>query len=241
MICEPMSNAELSCDTLLTEISSHVRNLSLDVSTHKYWQGWKGSVRKLRFQVPKSGYALIIPVKATCEDSREYMLRALVDTGAAIPLVFKSGVLPSEKLMKSTYPVKFLTASGAVMSGGTSGCKLELSFAVAIPGTEDCERVHCESVWAYEAELHSCDLIIGYPFLSGFGLGVDARANTLIFTPSEPKACQEAEMSGLLLKKSSRVPEDFVEMRVHHLCGSTPEDTKGFEVFSQKRLPMISW
>ena len=89
-----------------------------------------------------------------------------------------------------------MTASGAVMSGGTTGCKLELNFSVAVLDTEVHNRVVCESVWAYEADLHSCDLIIGYPYLSGFGLAVDPGAGVLILSPPETKDLSKSEGAG---------------------------------------------
>ena len=56
--------------------------------------------------------------------------------------------------------------------------------------SEELNRVLYEAVWAYEAELQSCDLIIRYPYLSGFGLAVDLGAGVLILSPLRQKACR---------------------------------------------------
>ena len=71
------------------------------------------------------------------------------------------------------------------MDGGTSGLKLEVCLSVMTPdvtGTDWVDRVYCQSWWAYEADLHSCDLILGYPFLKGFGLAIDSGANALTYS-----------------------------------------------------------
>ena len=98
---------------------------------------------------------------------------ALIDTGAAIPLVFRKGLFSESDLSRSTWPVKFVTASGAVMAGGTTGVSMEIVLPVLNSDTQSSrmENVTCASVWAYEAELHNTDVIIGYPYLAGFGLG----------------------------------------------------------------------
>ena len=58
------------------------------------------------------------------------------------------------------------------MTGGSAGMKLQLTFPIRVQ--ESIELVKCDELWAYEAELHSTDLILGYPFLTGFGLLVDS-------------------------------------------------------------------
>ena len=61
--------------------------------------------------------------------------------------------------------------------------KLQLSFLVKCPDSGIQKSVTCEPVWAYEAELHASDLILGYPFLQGFGMLVDPVDNCLSLRP----------------------------------------------------------
>ena len=108
-----------------------------------------------------------------------------MDTGSATPLVVKKGIVPKDMLMQSAWPVTFVTVDGTVMKGGSAGLRLSLSMVVE--QSHDHARSEevsthvlavCDPLWAYEAEIHSMDLIIGYPFLQGYGLAVDAAANS---------------------------------------------------------------
>ena len=109
-------------------------------------------------------------------------VKALVDTGAAIPLVVRTGLFPQHSLRKSVWPVKFVTASGQVMLGGDTGLRMQLGFSIHDSATGAVSRVLCDPLWCYVAQLHSTDLIVGYPFLDGFGLTVDAAAGCLSIT-----------------------------------------------------------
>jgi len=162
-------------------------NLTLNPGKHSWWQHWKRSVRRLKYsaaQASRSGKSLVIPVEVPGPEGPR-KLRALVDTGAAVPLVVKQGLFSQDQLLKSMWPVQFRTASGAKLPGGEFGLYLELSFLVTIPGPngQDLEMVHCEPMWTYEAELHETEMIIGYPFLAGFGLTVDPVARNLSLSP----------------------------------------------------------
>ena len=147
--------------------------------------------------------SLVIPVQAR-SGSVTQTLRALVDTGAAMPLVIRTGAFPASVIQKSTWPVKFVTASGTVMTGGTTGVKLEISLPVAVPGQELVNRVECEALWAYEADLHSTEMIIGYPFLKGFGLAVDPGANSLVFSSAALKKTPQEQVDRQLVQRSAR-------------------------------------
>ena len=223
-----MTNAESLNLTLVTECRSHAKLLNLVSENHTYWRNWKKTVSRLKFDLPHSEVSLVISVLAVCQ-SGQRELKALIDTGAAVPLVFKTGLFAEDCLKKSVWPVKFVTASGTVMTGGTSGCKLEIWMTVS--GSEGPEVVACNPLWAYEADLKSCDLIIGYPFLSGFGLGVDPCTNSVFRRTSEKKVCQYSlknELSSMSLCGACRA--------VRSKSGSeedTPVDTSE-NLFSQR-------
>ena len=198
-ICEPIISADSEVDSLMTDSHNPVLTLSLNPDTHMYWQNWKKGVPRLRY-IPSGDNSLTISVQASTGTGTTKQLLALVDTGAAMPLVVKSGLFPLTEIQKSVWPVKFVTASGTVMPGGTTGVKVEISFAVAVPQEHgvpggdkfDKQVVVCEPIWAYEADLHKTDLILGYPFLKGFGLAVDPVAEALIFSPVSDKICKKS-------------------------------------------------
>ena len=127
-----------------------------------------------------------------------------MDTGAAISLVLRHGTFLESDLKKSSWPVKFVTASGAVMPGGTTGLKLELTLPISGFPEQGIGRIGCEPVWAYEADLHSTDLIIGYPFLAGFGLAVDPGTSSLFISPGR-KNCPTAGVGNPEKLDSSRI------------------------------------
>ena len=78
---------------------------------------------------------MVMTVQATWPGG-ERRLRALVDTGSATPLVVRRDVFSETELSKATWPVTFLTASGQVLPGGSSGIKLQLSLVVIVDGRE---------------------------------------------------------------------------------------------------------
>ena len=54
------------------------------------------------------------------------------------------------------------------MNGGLPGCVMRITLPVeGLDGTPE-RRFDCELYWGYEAAVHSCDLILGYPFLKIF-------------------------------------------------------------------------
>ena len=153
-----------------------VRSLALNPGVHGYWQEWKQKSMRLTLQPKKVSTALILTVSVSIPgvaEVQEKRVKALVDTGAAIPLVFRTGLFPSSVLQASVWPVKFVTASGSVMFGGTSWSRMIISFPVKESGIDQHVKVVCDAVWAYEASLSNADLIIGYPFLAGFSLCAD--------------------------------------------------------------------
>ena len=98
--------------------------------------------------------------------------RALVDTGAAVPIVFRTGLFAAEKLQKALWPVKFMAANGQRLHGGEQGLRLQVCLPVR--DSTDCQHAGvCSPLWGYQANLHSTDVILGYSFLRGFGLLVD--------------------------------------------------------------------
>ena len=211
----------------MTDSSDPVLTLSLKPDVHVYWQKWKKGDFKLKY-VPSGVKSLTIPVQVCTESGTTKQLQALVDTGAAIPLVVRSGLFPLTEIQKSVWPVKFVTAAGAVMTGGTTGVKLELSFSVSAPsghvipgGDLNSRIVVCEPVWAYEAELHKTDLILGYPFLQGFGLAVDPVAGALTLSVAgkickNPPQCQELSVNAgvqKLISVESKVIDSKVDLK----------------------------
>ena len=192
---------------LSTDLCCHRQSLNLNQVSHKYWKSWKLSIKRLPYRLPPGvpcSRSLVLKVSCKC-DAGEQQLSALVDTGAAVPIVFRRGLFAEKFLKKSVCPVKFVTASGQAMTGGNAGMKLQLTFPIKVKETT--ELVCCDELWAYEADLHSTDLILGYPFLNGFGLLIDTVKYCLVLSddhalkqnmgPKVPSVDSNFGMSGM--------------------------------------------
>jgi hypothetical protein len=79
--------------------------------------------------------------------------RALVDTGAAVPIVIRTGLFPSDLLKKSLRPVRFVTANGQELSGGGLGIKAQVCLPVHV-GRHRVSEGLCDPLWCYQADLH---------------------------------------------------------------------------------------
>ena len=111
-------------------------------------------------------------------------VKALVDTGCAIPLVFIPGIYTEAQLQESSWPVKCTAANGDLLAGGTHGLKVQLKLPVVQRHAESLQErpvicVLTDAVWAYEAGIQGTDLIIGYPFQKGFGISVNPHQDFL--------------------------------------------------------------
>jgi len=174
-----MTGVAVESDSFPVTVSlDPLRTLALSTSVHQYRHEWKKDVMKLHLRnlgnQPRSN-SLMLDVQLFT-DLGMRTVKALVDTGATIPLVVRPGLFPQHKLRKSVWPVKLVTASGQVMPGGDTGLRMQLGFAVHNGDPDTVSRVLCDPLWCYVAEIHNNDLLIGYPFLDGFGLTVDPAA-----------------------------------------------------------------
>ena len=104
--------------------------------------------------------------------------RALIDTGARIPLVFQRGLVPASLVKPARFPVRFSTASGDAMEGGSTGLMLRTVLPVWSNGEK--VLVKTSPLFAYEACLSGCDVILGYPFLKAFRLLPDPVNDQLL-------------------------------------------------------------
>ena len=86
-------------------------------------------------------------------------VNVLVDTGSRIPIVFRRGLVPSGVLKTASFPVKFKTADGNLMTGGTHGLLLELRLPVV--SLERLITARTIPLFAYEADIHGVDVIVG--------------------------------------------------------------------------------
>ena len=109
--------------------------------------------------------------------------KVLIDTGCRIPLFFRKGLIPSECLEQARRLIRISTADGTPMVGGARGCVLRLTLPVAGWEGQTPSSFPCDPYWGYEAAVHSCDLILGYPFLKIFRLVVDCPTDSLRMLP----------------------------------------------------------
>ena len=127
---------------------------------------------------------LVLSALVRCAAGRK-KVSVLIDTGAKIPLVFRQGLFDPKVLKKACFPVHFSTADGQSMEGGTHGLFLEFRLPVWSRGRLISAKT-C-SLFAYEANIHGVDIIMGYPFLKVFNLCVDAHHDRLAVSPEGPE------------------------------------------------------
>ena len=98
-------------------------------------------------------------------EQHTHLLRALVDTGAKVPLIVRSGTLQTTS--PSPTPLQLVTADGTPMLGGTTGGTATLKVPVAVPcgGKLKTSALVFKDQWVYEANISGVDMIIGNPFL----------------------------------------------------------------------------
>ena len=129
----------------------------------------------------------------------------LIDTGARIPIAFRSGLIEDKLLHKAQFPVKFSVADGQPMSGGTHGTFLGIKLPIKQNNKE--VLVRTAPLFAYEASIVGMDLIIGYPFLKAFGISIDTSQDCLTLDLNSMHA-EEGKVSGLSVKHLGLKRED---------------------------------
>ena len=151
------------------------------------WAEWKVAIRRPQTDWRTARRELIIKLETACSMSRmgpktRQSALALVDSGARLPLVFRTGLFPTERLQNAQFPVSFTTADGSVMHGGKLGVFLGLCLPVQV-GSGESSLIRTYPIFAYEAPLHGVDILIGYPFLKAFDLVIDAVSDCLVHGP----------------------------------------------------------
>ena len=113
-LCVPTNSRSPDISLLLNSVSITQKGIVLQKPMKKVWRLWRQEVKQRTASdvllLPGSGTSLLIPVDITLGTVR-LRVNGLVDTGAAIPLVIKKGLLPSSQLQNATWPVRFETAS----------------------------------------------------------------------------------------------------------------------------------
>ena len=102
----------------------------LTCSPKGFWSAWKDDLLQPQqdWRISPKELLLSAHMKSSAGIRQ---VTVLVDTGSRIPLVFRRGLVPSKVLKTASFPVKFKTADGNLMLGGTHGLLLELRLPVA--------------------------------------------------------------------------------------------------------------
>ena len=171
-------------------VESHIVNKIVPQGfVHKFWQIFHTSCNsETRLRAPtRLPSALILECELQPTRQQQSPLTkvsALIDTGCAVPIVFRKGLFADTVLEKASKPIRLLTASGEQLSGGTEGVHLQVTLPV-----RDFEnkrfRAKCGTVWGVEAALSGYDVIVGHPFLALFQLLVDPAHECLRNLPSD--------------------------------------------------------
>jgi len=168
-------------------------------------------------------------------DNTEVEATALVDTGAQTSLV-RRGLFPEGCFRRSEKPLALKTVTGEDLPGGREEVRLKLTFAQ----TDD--KNPKEREWTTEVVAHdgviSCDLILGYPWLSENRLDVQPWRATLqlhdpprwILTeggPGRPPEAEDSDDEDLVaqVRKMRLREEDFKGGRIKD--EATEEDPEG--------------
>ena len=166
-----------------------------------FWSAWQREVLGLQDDWRLSAKELVLQAQLKCSTG-VHAVQVLVDTGAKIPLVFRNGLIPLKALKKASFPVHFSTADGHDMEGGTRGLFMEMRLPAISKGRLVVART--VPLFAYEADIHGVDVIIGYPFLKVFNLVVDTINDNLVLGSSFPKP-QLTESSSMKVERALSV------------------------------------
>ena len=146
----------------------------------EWWEWKKGEIPAIT-KKNISMFELTLEAKVSVQNFHA-TVSALIDTGCRIPILFRTGLVPPNHLVKASRPIKILTADNNPMTGGTHGCKVELTLPVYVELDAPPKKLRCPPLWGYECELIGSDLIIGYPYLKFNRLVVDCPSDKLWHT-----------------------------------------------------------
>lgn len=183
-----MTDAPGMADTVTVPESATVKRTVPKGCAHQYWSIFHTACTettwlKLPDKIPTALVLLgtlqpMRTVRKPVPHGEAKQVHCLIDTGCAVPIVFRTGLFPSSSLEKASKPIRLKTASGDPLSGGDNGAHLQVTLPV-----RDFKNGHfnarCLTVWGIEADLGNHDCILGHPFLAMFQLMVDPAVNCL--------------------------------------------------------------
>ena len=135
------------------------------VSNHPWVDGSPGAQTKLLMQVT-----------LRMRDGSELDIRALVDTGSEVNLV-RRGLVPYHLFRASARPKRFVTASHAVLEGGTEEVPCDLIMAGVDVDTRQKAEVVCPIAF-YDADIRA-DALLSYEWLRQHNVDVRCRRHGL--------------------------------------------------------------
>ena len=125
---------------------------------------------------------LILNTQVQLLNGEERFLKILVDTGAEINLI-KKNLIPEHLFYLVKKPLKFQTANGQILAGGTKCTKLTLQLQLERNDALTIEKVEYEAEF-YEAQIQA-DAILSYPWLAQTKLGIFPHHHALVLDNPE--------------------------------------------------------
>ena len=188
-----------------------VKPIAVNCDATDVWTKWKESVLRPIVDWRSELFELVLKLDIQ-SGATVRTVRCLFDSGARIPLTIRHGVFPDDKLKPARFPVQFCTVNGTPMQGGERGLFASLRLPICVKG-DKFVFVKTMALFAYVADIHDVDVIVGYPFLKAFNLLIDCAQDRLrvglnpVSGTKSPNIVESIDNKGQKICK----PKDIIE------------------------------
>ena len=108
---------------------------TLSVDPRSCWSQWQKEILEFQCDWRVSPKELVLEAQLRSPVGPQDV-RALIDTGARIPIAFRQGLIDAVALHKAQFPVRFSVADGQPMDGGSHGTFVEILMPVKQDGMD---------------------------------------------------------------------------------------------------------